>query len=487
MRRTAQRLMAQPPLSQACDLLPKDRSIVPHLQKSAGAEVSTLSNGFRVATKHTGEETSTVGVWIDAGSRYESWETNGVAHFLEHMTFKGTKHGEKRWTKGQISNYFEFTGGHLNAYTTREQTVYFVQVFNEEIENAMERLTAILRHPELNPAELEAERRTIMLEKQDVEMNIDEVMMDHVHLTCFPNDGLGMTILGTEQNITRNIDVAMIEDYIRNHYTARRMVMVGAGGVKHDRLVKLAESLWGDLPEYPIKPSLHAQFQGGEKVVEYDGIFPNLTIAWGICGQSAYEMLVAQVLQFYFGQFESYAEDINRESLLYKVSNSLDASAGKVQTLQAFTTPYSDVSLFGFYLASSPGTSEANDQLQRFQLDTIRHLLSAIEMMTEEGLEKAKESLKVSCMLAVDGTATGVDAFGGMMLAHGRDMPLPEFYGRVDAVSLEDVRSFVSKYIYHKPYVLTGVGHTEQLPQGGNCEGYIWNKDATFTPAAYSL
>ena len=306
--RRAVRLLQQPPLSQACDLLPKDLSIVKHLEKSGPAETSTLANGFRVATKHTGGDTSTVGVWIDAGSRYESWETNGVAHFLEHMTFKGTN----TRTKGQISNYFEFSGGHLNAYTTREQTVYFVQVFNHEIDNAMDRLTDILRNPQLDKYELEAERDTIMLEKEDVEMNIDEVMMDHVHLTCFPKDGLGMTILGLVDNIKKNIDVDMIKNYIHNHYTARRMVMVGAGGVRHEELVKLAERLWGDLPEFPTKPELKAEFHGGEQVVEYEGISPNLTIAWGICGQSEAEMLVAQVLQFYFGQFESYAEEVNR-------------------------------------------------------------------------------------------------------------------------------------------------------------------------------
>ena len=66
-------------------------------------------------------------------------------------------------------------------------------------------------------------------------------------------------------------------------------------------------------------------------------------------------------------------------------------------------------------------------------------------------------------------------------------MPLPEFYGRVDAISLEDMRQFVSKYIYEKPFVLTGVGNKDELPQGSSCTDYIWNKDATFQPRAYGL
>eukprot|EP01063_Lacrimia_lanifica_P027578 TRINITY_DN388_c0_g1_i1.p4 TRINITY_DN388_c0_g1~~TRINITY_DN388_c0_g1_i1.p4 ORF type:complete len:137 (+),score=51.51 TRINITY_DN388_c0_g1_i1:557-967(+) len=110
-------------------------------------------------------------------------------------------------------------------------------------------------------------------------------MMDHVHLTCFPNDGLGMTILGLVDNIQRNIGVPMIKEYIRQHYTAKRMVMVGCGGVNHDHLTALAEKFWGDLPSYPHKPEVGAKF---------------------------HDMLLAQVLQFYFGSWDRHMEDLNR-------------------------------------------------------------------------------------------------------------------------------------------------------------------------------
>ena len=105
-------------------------------------DVTTLSNGLRVGSETTvGAETATVGVWIDSGSRYETAANNGAAHFLEHMAFKGTA---KR-TKQQLEEQIENMGGHLNAYTSREQTAYFAKVFKHDVPTAMEIISDIFR------------------------------------------------------------------------------------------------------------------------------------------------------------------------------------------------------------------------------------------------------------------------------------------------------------------------------------------------------
>ncbi|KAJ9453789.1 Ubiquinol-cytochrome-c reductase complex core protein I [Diplonema papillatum] len=476
MRRTLQVLARQPPLWQACDLLPHDHSIVRHLEKTKPAQVTVLSNGFRVATRDVGGETATVGIWIDAGSRFESWANNGVAHFLEHMTFKGTTSR----TKLDIESFFEFTGGHLNAYTTREQTVYFVQAFRKDISAALDRLTDILRCPRLLKSDLESERWTIMKEKEDVELNVDEVMMDNVHLTCFPNDGLGMTILGLEENIKDSINVEMIKEYIRRHYTAKRMVMVGCGGVDHAELVAMAEKMWGDLPSMPEKQQLAAAFVPGDKVVEYDLASPNLTICWPTGPQSSVDHLISQIVQFYFGNWDRHAQDNQRDSPVQRIADELGTDAGQLESLQAFTTPYSDISLFGYYLVASPTATP--EVFQKFQLDVIRRLLWALEKLTEEDVTKAKEALKISSLLLVDSTSNMADALGGQMLAHGRDIPLTEIYGRLDAITLDDVRQTIEQYIFKKPFVFTGVGKPEFFPRGPSVRDYLWQRDATFQP-----
>jgi len=159
--------------------------------------ITTLPSGLRVATEVRHGETATVGVWIDAGSRYETAENNGAAHFLEHLAFKGTKRRTQQGLEVEVENM----GCHLNAYTSREQTVYFAKCFKHDAERAMDILSDILLHSELTPGSVERERSVIVREMEEVSRQYEEVIMDHLHEAAYKNSGLGMTILGPEKNI----------------------------------------------------------------------------------------------------------------------------------------------------------------------------------------------------------------------------------------------------------------------------------------------
>jgi len=198
---------------------------------------------MRVATEATPHaQTATVGVWIDAGSRYETAANNGTAHFLEHMAFKGTK---TRTTAG-LEEEIENMGAHLNAYTSREQTTYYAKVFKQDVPKAVDVLSDILQNSSLEPAHVERERGVILREMEEVEKEVEEVLFDHLHATAFQQTGLGRTILGSAENV-RTITRENLSAYIGTHYTAPRMVLVGSGAVDHDELVKLATNAFGGL------------------------------------------------------------------------------------------------------------------------------------------------------------------------------------------------------------------------------------------------
>jgi processing peptidase subunit beta len=128
-------------------------------------KVTTLANGLRVASEtNMGAETATVGVWIDAGSRFESAETNGTAHFLEHMFFKGTENRNIRQLEEEIENM----GGHLNAYTSREQTTYYAKVMKKNVNNAVEILSDILQNSTFDEHRINRERGVILREMEEV-------------------------------------------------------------------------------------------------------------------------------------------------------------------------------------------------------------------------------------------------------------------------------------------------------------------------------
>merc|ERR1712137_109715 len=157
----------------------------------AKTESTTLGNGFTIATEHSPwAQTSTVGVWIDAGSRAETDKTNGTAHFLEHLAFKGT---QKR-TQQQLELEIENMGGHLNAYTSRENTVYYAKAFNNDVPAAVDILSDILQNSKLEAQAIERERDVILREQE-------EVVFDHLHATAFQGQPLGRTILGPKENI----------------------------------------------------------------------------------------------------------------------------------------------------------------------------------------------------------------------------------------------------------------------------------------------
>jgi len=127
---------------------------------------TTLKNGLTIATEHSPyAQTATVGVFIDAGSRAETDATNGTAHFLEHLAFKGTN----RRTQYQLELEIENMGGHLNAYTSRESTVYYAKSFKDDVGKAVEILADILQNSKLDESAIERERDVIVREQEEVD------------------------------------------------------------------------------------------------------------------------------------------------------------------------------------------------------------------------------------------------------------------------------------------------------------------------------
>ena len=212
-------------------------------------------------------ETATVGVWIDAGSRYENDRNNGTAHFLEHMAFKGTKNR----TQQQLEIEIENMGAHLNAYTSREQTVYYAKVFKSDVPKAVEILADILQNSLLDEGAITRERDVILRESVEVNKQYEEVILDELHSTAFMGTGLGRTILGPDENI-KNLTKGDLQDYIKTHYTSDRFVIAAAGAVDHTQLVDLTQQHFGGLPAGGAVKFEPAVFTGSDKRIRYDSM-----------------------------------------------------------------------------------------------------------------------------------------------------------------------------------------------------------------------
>lgn len=280
---------------------------------------------MRVASEDSGAATATVGLWIDAGSRYESDKNNGVAHFLEHMAFKGTAKRSQTDLELEVENL----GAHLNAYTSREQTVFYAKCLSKDVSKAVEILGDIIQNSKLGEAEIERERGVILREMQEVESNLQEVVFDHLHATAYQGTPLGNTILGPTKNI-KSISRQDLKDYIDTHYSSPRIVLAGAGGVNHNELVKLAEKELGKLKNtFDGKSSeLSAcRFTGSEVRVRDDSLpLAHIAIAVEGCGWTDADNVPMMVANTLIGSWDrSQGSGVNNASNLARAS----AESGK--------------------------------------------------------------------------------------------------------------------------------------------------------------
>ncbi|RWS11172.1 mitochondrial-processing peptidase subunit beta-like protein [Dinothrombium tinctorium] len=427
--------------------------------------VTAIDNGIRIATEDSGLKTCTVGVWIDAGSRYETPQNNGVAHFLEHMAFKGTS---KR-TQTELELEVENMGAHLNAYTSREQTVYYAKCLSQDIGKAVEILADILQNSKLGEAEIERERSVILREMQEVETNLQEVVFDHLHSIAYQGTPLGMTILGPTENI-KSIKRADLVQYIKSHYKGPRIVVAAAGGVNHDELVKLTEKHLGNIGykyEDSEIPTLEpCRFTGSDiRVRDDDMPFVYGAIAVEAAGWENPDNIPLMIANTIIGSYDrSQGGGSNVGSYLQQAT----AAENLCVSFQSFNTCYKDTGLWGTYFVCD--RLKVEDFLWQLQY-VWKQMATDI---SETDVNRAKNILKTNMLLQLDGSTPTCEDIGRQMLCYGRRIPIPEMEARINAVTAKTVQDVCSKYIYDRCPAVVGVGPTEAMPEYSNIRGNMW-------------
>lgn len=427
-------------------------------------EYSKLSNGFKVAVEHIdGLEFVTIGIWIDAGSRFETRENNGVAHFLEHMNFKGCKN----YTKQQIENVFESLGAHFNAYTSRDRTAYYIKVMNKDVGQVMDLLSDILKNGIYSPRYVELERPTILSEMREVESIVEEVIMDNLHVTAYDstNCGLPLTILGPTDNIAKHIDRDMIIDYVSTHYTAPRMTMVCSGGLSLNEVHQLAQKHFADLSPESKRPVLQSRYLGGTATMWNSSMMTaHAHIGYPVCGAADKDVIQLQLLHYFYG---SYRRE-RMQQFISQGQNGKRAFTPDLDKTQFFYTPYEETGLMGYQLVSVPYDSPEGTNSQTLA-NVFEHFNQVVGELIEkpptaEALESAKCAYKASQMLMADSTTNSAEDLGRQMVHFGRKIPLQEHFEFVDQVTPQDFSVTLSKYFDNVRPTVSCAGPPGALP-----------------------
>ena len=224
-------------------------------------KLTTLNNGLRIVSHNMASlESATVGIWVGAGTRNEAASVNGVAHLLEHMAFKGTT----TRSATAIAEEIEAVGGHLNAYTGRESTVYYAKVLRDDIGLALDLIADILHNATFDEEELKRECAVVLQEIGQAHDTPDDLIFDYFQETAFPDQPLGRPVLGCP-NVIRGMSRQSIVDYMHKAYSSDRMVLAAAGRVDHDALVEAGQKLFGGRPSNGGIDCERAQTNGIQK------------------------------------------------------------------------------------------------------------------------------------------------------------------------------------------------------------------------------
>ncbi|MFN7709495.1 MAG: M16 family metallopeptidase [Holosporales bacterium] len=403
--------------------------------------LSTLSNGLRVITDPIeGVETAALGIWVGVGARHESAETNGLAHFLEHMAFRGTVHRTGR----EIAESIENVGGYLNAYTSKEATAYYARVLAKDVPLALEIIADILQYSVFAEEELNRERTVILQEIGQTQDTPDDVVFEDFQLTAFPNQALGRSILGPVENV-RSFQSQDFKHYMKCHYGADQMVLVATGKVDHDSIHQQAESLFNALqPMVTLNPE-RGVYQGGNHRRSRDLEQVHLVLGYEGVAKGSPPFYAASLLATLLGG-----------GMSSRLFQEVREKRGLVYSIQAFTQSYRDCGVFGVYA----GTSEENiAELMPVVRDECRAIM---HNCSDDELRRAQNQLKASLMMARESTSARCEQLAQQMLTYGRPLDPGEIMDRIDAVSCADIGA-VAQHIFSSKPTLSAIGPSRAL------------------------
>ncbi|MDH5749667.1 MAG: insulinase family protein [Rhodospirillales bacterium] len=404
-------------------------------------EITTLANGMRVVSDSMDAvETVSVGVWVGVGARFERPTENGISHLLEHMAFKGTK----RRSALAIAEEMDAVGGHLNAYTSRENTAYYAKVLKDDLALAVDIIADILQHSTLDEEELERERAVIIQEINQANDTPDEVVFDRFQETAFPGQAIGRPVLGSV-DLVRGIGRDTIAQYMADHYSAERMVLSAAGRVDHGRLVELAEEKFRDLPARTDHIREHAQYAGGDSRENKDLEQVQLVIG--------FEGLPFEDPDFFASSVFSTAFGGGMSSRLFQ---EVREKRGLAYSVYSFHSSYFDGGLFGIYA----GTGEA--EVRELVPVVCDELQKICENVTDQEIERARAQIKAGILMSMESTSSRCEQKARQILVYGRPLTVEEVVKKVVAVDAAAVRNFASRLKSSTP-TLAALGPIGQL------------------------
>jgi len=405
-------------------------------------QLTRLPSGLTVVTERMERvETVSIGAYVATGSRNESEAENGVSHFLEHMAFKGTT----TRSAAAIAEEVEAVGGHINAYTAREQTAYYVKMLKEDTALGFDIIGDILTHSVFEPEELERERGVILQEIGQANDTPDDIIFDHFQTTAYPGQSLGRPVLGSEDGI-RNMKRSVLTEYMGRNYTNNNVVIAAAGKLRHEEVLDLVQKHFGDLPGQPPAPHEDALYKGGEFREERDLDQVHVVLGFPSVGFADVDYYPTIMLSTLLGG-----------GMSSRLFQEIREKRGLVYSIYSFAAPCKDGGLFGIYAGT--GESEAAELMPVM----LAELGKVQQHITEPELGRARAQLKASLLMSLESTGSRCEQLARQIQTFDRVVPMEEVLAKINAVTEADIRRAAARHFRGVPTLAT-VGPSVSVP-----------------------
>ena len=400
---------------------------------------TTLPNGLTVLSEHMpGVRSVSIGAWVRAASLHEPRERMGVSHLLEHMVFKGTE----RRSAHEIALSLEALGGSLDAYTSREHTVYQGRVLDEHLEEAADVIGDIVFRPTLRETDLTLERKVILEEISMVEDTPDDLVFELHNEALWGEHPYGYSILGTRETVNA-LGVRELQELHHRAYHPGQLVVAAAGNVEHDRLLDvLARTGWIDVPAGDNTPLVAPPASVAAPLTRHvirDGAQTHIVMGSKAVAHGDPERFPLLLVSMLLGGGMS-------SRLFQRVREQLGL-AYSVYTYQSF---HADSGMHGVYVATAPESAKA-------ALDAIGQELRGVAEhgLPDDEIAMGRQQLKGQVTLSLESVSSRMYRAASVDLYGEPYRTLDELLALIDSITVDDV-SRVAR-VYFSPEQMTVV------------------------------
>ena len=402
-------------------------------------ERTTLDSGATVVTETMHEVRSvSVGFWFDVGARDEPDALAGTSHFLEHLLFKGTPSRSAK----DIADAFDAVGGDVNAFTGKEYTCYYARVLDDDLPMAVDVLADMIRNSNIDPTELESERKVILEEIAMHEDAPDELVHDLFYRSLWDGHPLGRPVLGFNESIGK-VSRDEVAEYWHERYAAKNLVVAAAGNLDHERLVEEVQARFAN-PEgkRTLRADSIPSSRGGVTVHKRPTEQAHIVIGTPGLHRGHDDRHALAVLDTVLGG-----------GMSSRLFQEVREKRGLAYSVYSYRSLFADAGSFAVYAGTTPQNAETVIDIVRSEIDSILR-----DGITDAELARSKGHVKGALVLSNEDPGSRMNRLGRQQLTTGEILSTDELIEKFEALTMDDIRRVADEVLGSGEWQTTVVG-----------------------------